>query len=175
MFRYQFTSTIKDLLDAQEAEAVERTGLRRSLRWAIAAIAAMGVMGAGASALEAKTITGIASSILGVIITLSVIYYYVGAGILTRRRIRAHNDPSADVIAEFSDDAIHLEVSGFRTYTRDWSEFGGLIDGAKGVVIYFGDGTVNWLPNRVFSDKAERGELLDFLRKQLADSSFERE
>lgn len=168
MYKYEFTSAIRDLLDAEEADATRTTDLRRSLRWAVALLC--GAL--GLASLSALRLPGYSwQPFIPFLLCCYGVYYFVVAGYVRGRRICRGNDPSREVRVEFRDDCLELAVSDYGTYRRDWHELLLFTDAARGVLLYFDDGTVNWLPDRVFRDRTEKKELIEFLKSQSARSS----
>lgn len=164
MYKYRFTSTVQDLLDAEEADATERSGLRKILRWAVAVICATGVV----AAIEAFISLGYRiEQLIWLVLGSYGVYYFVLSGYVRRHRIRKRNAPSMDISVEFQEDCIEIAVSDYGTYKRDWCELLSYVNAAKGVLLHFRDGTVNWLPNRVFRDMEEKRELIEFIRTRI--------
>ncbi len=159
-YKYHFTSTLNDLLDAEEADAT-RTAGRRSLRWVVAGIGAGGVF----SAIHQLSTSHVGwYSIAGLVVGSYIVYSSVLVTYVRRRRIRRDNPPSVDIALRFGEGGVQVELVGYGTYERKWTELVKFADAAKGVLLYFDDGTVNWLPNRIFRDKAEKRALLGLLR-----------
>jgi hypothetical protein len=162
VYQYQFTSTIKDLLDAEDADATERS-VRKSLRWAIAVIGAAAVV----TAVEEFILMGLSiQPVMRLLLGGYAVYYFAVARYWKRREIRRQNASSLDVAFEFRDTYLEIRASENGTYKREWNELLDVKLAARSVLLYFADGTVNWLPNRVFRDKAEKMELVQFLRSR---------
>lgn len=159
VYKYQFTSTVEDLLEAEEAERTARSA-RAPFRWILALLGAVW-LSAGIIAFDWSSLSWrpIVWSLLGA----GVLYCFVIRPYLRRGRIK-RGDPRQDVALKFCDDFIKIEISGFGDFTRKWEDLVEFIDARKGVIFYFNDGAVNWLPGRVFSDKRERKKFVEFLR-----------
>lgn len=158
--RYRFTSTVSDLLEAEEAERTARS-VRAPFRWVISLLGvAWLVTGLFTLSFSSPSWRPVAWIILGV----GVLYYFAIRPYQRRSRIRETNAPEQDIAVEFDDDCIKLEIGNVGNFARGWDELVGFIDARKGIVFYFSDGVVNWLPNRVFSDKTERDGLVAFVQ-----------
>lgn len=167
MQSFKFTSTVDDLLDAEDADMTERTGLRRSLRYAASTLAAVW-------ALSGLLVVGLQrygwAPFIWTLLGGLVVYYLVGRSYLSRRRIRLSNPPSADIVAEFRVDQMQIDVAGHGTYRREWDELVQFRNTAQGILLYFSDGTVNWLPARAFGSGEEKQSLVDLLGSKLVAS-----
>lgn len=95
---------------------------------------------------------------------VGVIYYFVAKPWARRRRIKKSNEPQQDLALEFHDDHIKLAIGGVGDFIRKWGELVEFIDTRKGIIFYFSDGVVNWLPKRVFTDDQERLKFVEFLQ-----------
>lgn len=167
MQRYEFTSTTNDLLDAEEADITERTGLRRLLRYTISALATIwAASGLFALGLGRHGWIPLIWFIAGVLVA----YHLVGRSYLSKRRIRLSGTCSTGVIVEFHVDYIQVEIASSGIYQRKWNELLGFRDATQGILLYFSDGTVNWLPSRIFANKADREATIDLLRAKSAVS-----
>lgn len=160
MYTYRFTSTINDLLDAEEADTTERT-MRRSLRWVVAAIGVAGIV-AAIDALRSSPYAW--EFVVGLVACGYIVYYFAIASYVRRRSIRRNNPLSTDIALQFREDGIEIELVGQGTYTRGWQELLKFAHARKGTLLYFDDGTVNWIPDRVFRDGEEREAFLVYLR-----------
>ena len=158
MYRYQFTSTTKDLLEAEEAE--RSSFLRRPLRVALIVLA-MAWLGAGlATFVRRPALQPLVWICLGTV----VLYYLAVRPRRQRSGIRTNNAARQDVTLEFADEGLNVEISGVGQFTRRWDELAGITHTGQGILFYFADGVKNWLPNRVFAIEQERGTFLEFLK-----------
>jgi hypothetical protein len=160
MFRYQFTSTVEDLLEAEEAERTARS-VRASFRWLIV-IFGVAWLVIGVIAFDFNK--PVWRPIVWVLIGLGILYFFAIKPYFTRSRIKQNNAARQDLILEFDDDSLRLQISGVGSFTRRWEEFTGFTDTNKGILFYFSDGIVNWIPNRVFSGTSERNNFIEFLK-----------
>jgi len=161
MHRYEFTSTIDDLLEAEKAE--RELSLRVPFRWAIATL---GIAWLVAGVTKFVNQPG-GQSLVWMCLGLGVLYYSVLNPIRRRGRIRRDNAPREELILEFDDEHMSLAVSRV-TFTRHWDELAGFSDTPKGVLLYFSDGIKNWLPNRVFASPTDRMDFLELLERHYA-------
>jgi hypothetical protein len=162
MYRYEFTSTVDDLLEAEEAE---RSRLMRGpFRWLAVALG-VAWFAAGLVALVKQPTW---QAFIWVCLGTGVLYYFVIGPRERRTRIKSNNVERQELTLEFAHDRMTLGVSGHGQFTRQWNELAGIADTDKGILFYFTDGVKNWLPNRVFTSEAERGSFLEFLKGRTA-------
>lgn len=165
MYRYQFKSTIEDLLAAEEADRIVHS-VRAPFLWTIVLLG-IAWLAAGVVAFDWSNPTW--RPAVWVLLGIAVIYYFVIRLYIRRSRIKKGNAPQQDLVLEFHDDGINLGISGLGDLTRKWEELVEFVDSKKGIIFYFNDSVVNWLPDRVFRDKEERKKFIEFLHgRQLA-------
>lgn len=167
MYRYQFTSTVEDLLEAEEAERTA-CSVRAPFRWVIALFGGAWLV-AGVIAFDWSNFSW--RPIVWLLLGIGILYYFVIRPYLRRSRIKENNAPQQDLILAFDDDSVNLEISGVGNFTRKWEELVDFIDTQKGIIFYFSDGVVNWLPDRVFSDRGERSQFIEFLQQHQVQES----
>ena len=158
MYRYQFTSTIADLLEAEEAE--RSAFIRRPFRWAIVVLGLVWLASGLAALVRQPTWRPLVWTCLG----LGVLYYLVVSPRRRRSRITSSNAARQECTLEFADDGVNLGISGVGQFTRQWDELAAITDTDKGILFYFSDGVKNWLPNRVFASEMEKGNFVEFLK-----------
>ncbi len=161
MYKYQFTSTVEDLLEAEEAERAACSA-RARFRWVIALLGVAWLV-AGVLAFDWSNPSW--RPVVWLLLGVGVIYYFVVRPYLRRSRIKENNAPQQDLILEFHDDYMKLEVSGVGKFTRKWEELVEFVDARKGIIFYFSDGVVNWIPDRVFADGGERNRFIEFIQR----------
>ena len=160
MYKYQFTSTVEDLLEAEEAERSARF-VRAPFRWVIALLGVAWLV-AGVLAFDWSNPTW--RPVVWLFLGVGLLYYFVIRPYLQRSRIKENNAPQQNLALEFNDNCIKLGISGVGDFTREWEELVEFTDTRKGIIFYFSDGVVNWIPDRVFFDKEERNKLIEFLQ-----------
>lgn len=161
MYKYQFTGTVEDLLEAEEAERTARSA-RAPFRWVVALLGIAWLV-AGVIAFDWSNLSW--RPVVWILLGIGVLYYFVIRPYLRRSRIKESNAPKQDLVLEFHDDCIKLGISGVGDFTRKWEELVEFIDARKGIIFYFSDGVVNWIPDRVFTDKGERNKFIEFLQE----------
>ena len=159
MYQYQFTSTIEDLLDAEKVE--RSASIQTSMRW-IVVIMGLAWIVVGVIAFDLNK--PIWRPLIWIFIGIAILYLFIIRPYFKRNRIKRNNASHQDLMVEFLDDCIKLHITGVGDFTRQWEEFAGFIDADKGILFYFNDGIVNWLPNRVFTNIGARNGLVEFLR-----------
>ncbi len=165
MYRYEFTSTLEDLLDAEKAERTVRVG--RLFFRMLAILIGVGWLVSGFVAIGQSQLGW--KPVMWLIFGCGILYYFIIWPGRRRARIKRNNAPEKNVSVEFRDMCIRLHVDGQGEYVRRWDELVDVFVARKGVAFVFDDGVVNWLPNRVFHDDDERRRLIEFVldrRKQ---------
>lgn len=158
MYKYQFTSTIQDLLDAEKADRTERS-VHEPFRWIIILMGIAWFM-IGIITLNQQN----TKSVLWILIGSLILYIFSIKPYFKRQRIRKSNSASQDIILEFDDDRFMIQIKNVGEFVRKWEELNGFVDTAKGTLFYFNDGIINWLPNRVFGNDLERNNFKEFIR-----------
>lgn len=161
MYKYQFTSTVEDLLEAEEAERTARSA-RAPFRWLIALLGVAWLV-AGVFAFDWSNLSW--RPVVWLLLGVGVIYCFIFRTYLRRSRIKENNAPQQDIALEFHDDYMKLEISSVGEFTRKWEELVEFIDARKGIIFYFSDGVVNWIPDRVFADGEERNRFIEFIQE----------
>lgn len=137
MYRYRFTSTNEDLLEAEEAE--RSSFLRRPLRVAIIVLGLAWLAAGLATFIRHPALQPLVWTCLGA----GVLYYFVVRPRRRRSRIMTSNAARQDLTLEFADDGLNLGISGVGQFTRRWDELAGTTDTDKGILFYFTDGVKN--------------------------------
>jgi hypothetical protein len=167
-YSIEFTSTVGDLIDAYEAKRMSR--ISRDYRWAYI------VMGWGWFTLAIvawlKVVPRVRADrwwqpLLPLVLGAGLLWYNLVEPIFQKRRIRADNPASQELHLDFESNGIQIQAQGIRNFKRTWDELDGVINARKGVLMFFTDGIVDWLPQRVFQNTAEKDALYSFLCHQL--------
>ena len=168
MYQYSFISTTSDLLDAKEAG--------RTARWARAPfrllLIVLGIVWFIAGIVTFNPSNLIGRSIIWLLLGTGVIYYFLINPLIIRSRIKK-SAGNYELVIEFDNDRININAGDTGRFLRKWEELTSFVDAKKGIVFYFDDGIVNWLPNRVFNGKTERDKFLGFLRDKKNQSNNE--
>lgn len=159
IYQYRFVSTIQDLLEAEEAERTARL-FRAPFRWIIILLGVLWLL-AGIFTFDASNLSW--RPIVWLLLGVGVIYYFVAKPYLRRRKIRLNNSSQQELVLAFYDDCITIEAGATGSFTRSWNEFLTFIDTPKGIIFYFDDGVVSWLPKRLLPTQEEREVFIDFL------------
>jgi hypothetical protein len=167
-FSIEFTSTVDDLLQAYEAKRISL--LSRDFRWAHI------VMGWGWVTLAIvawlKVFPRVRADkwwqpLIPLTLGAGLLWYNVAEPFFRKRRIQANNPTSQKLHLDFVSDGIQIQAEGIGTFKRTWDELGGVINAKQGLLMYFTDGIVNWLSQRVFQNPAEKEALFSFLYDQI--------
>jgi hypothetical protein len=156
IYRFQGTST--DLLDA---DTVSRSvaSPRPFLRWALVVLAVLWMAG-GTAALMSGAGAGALPAGLGAM----VIYQYVLAPQMKRRRIVKDNAATEDVVMTFDENTIEIEAVGAGRRVMRWSDVAFYAERRHGILLSFINRTATWLPQRAFAGAEDRTALIAFLR-----------
>jgi hypothetical protein len=157
MYKYQFTSTIKDLLDAEKADRSERS-VHAPFRWIIILLGSAWLMIGIITLSHPNT-----KSVLWILLGVLTLYFFSIKPYVNRQRIRKSNSASQDITLEFDDNRLVIQIKNIGEFIRKWEELNGFVDTDKGFIFYFDDGVVNWLPNRVFVSDLDRKNFKEFL------------
>lgn len=163
MFKYQFTSTVDDLLEAEQTGREFRS-IRTPFRWIIIVLGivwfVMGILAFDFSNPSWRPIfwLGLGGGIF---------YYFVVGPYLRRREIKKNNAYQQDLLIEFNDEGMKIVIKDVGEFNRGWGELIEYLVTSKGVIFYFNDDVVNWLPRRVFEGEEERDNLIGFVRKKI--------
>ncbi|MBI4831954.1 MAG: hypothetical protein HY801_10465 [Candidatus Lindowbacteria bacterium] len=163
MYRFQFTSTLEDLLAAEKAESDSKS-MRAPFRWAIVSFG-FALIAAGVATFDMAKYGW--TPVLKLALGLGIVVRFSVQPFLRRRRIKKTNAPRKDITLEFAEDCLRIEVSGVGKFTRWWDEVLSVNDTEKGVTFHFSDGIANWLPNRVFTDAVDRDNFIRFVSSHL--------
>jgi hypothetical protein len=169
-YSIEYTSTCGDLIQGYEAERICRGS--RADRWVLI------ILGWGWFILPfvvwLKVFPNVRADkwwqpLIPLILGAGLLWYHVAQPFLRRRRIRANNPSSQKLHLEFMDDGIQVHAEGIGSFKRTWDELAGVVNTKKGLLIYFIDGVVNWLPQRIFQSEEAKRSLFSFLYGHLPD------
>jgi len=88
---------------------------------------------------------------------------------LAARRIRLSDAEDQKLELTFNEEGILIK-SGASEARREWSQFSACSKTRKGVPFSFSDGTTKRLPMRVFDQKSDIADFIDFVEKKLSES-----
>jgi len=168
MYRYQFTSTIEDLLDAEAARRATHSW-RQTVRWILTGAGVFALL-AGMSVFEfaQPRVVPFFWTVAG-----ACVAYIAGLRpYLEQRRQRNNIAKIQDVAIEFGDTGMQLQIGEVGYTRRRWQDLTGYQASDKGILFYFMDGVVNWIPDRAFANKTERQNLIDFLESRIGRSDL---
>jgi YcxB-like protein len=168
-YSIEFISTREDLVQAFEAERTATSGMRRAVRWCIVGMGWLWLAGAVCFWTKASRSQLIIWLSLGV----AIIWSNVMKPFFKRWRIRTTAPASQKLGVEITEDGIHIEADGGGAFSRTWDELDGVIDCDEGILVYFTDRIVNWLPRRVFTDSKTKAELYSYMRQRLLNAENE--
>lgn len=163
-FRYCYTSTIDDILNAQKANWRGKTGIRGAFRILITILSvgflAGGILFWGHTENKMQPIIWL---VMGGVIFL----IYVVKPFLQCQRIRKQNPKEQSLTLCIDDEGIKVEAQSVGNLVRRWDEIGSIQQVKEGLLFHFKDGIVNLLPKRVFQRTNEAAELLKFIHVYL--------
>lgn len=170
-FAIEFTSTWDDLIQAFEAERIGRRS--RADRWVLI------IMGWGWFILAIVAWLEVFPQIrahtwwqplLPLTLGGGLLWHNVANPFLRKRQIRANNPASQKVQFIILSDGIQIQAAGIGTFKRTWDELAAAINAKEGLLIYFTDGTANWLPQRAFQNDRMKAELHALLVQRLVEN-----
>ena len=172
-YRINFTSTREDLVQAFETERTAVSGMRRWVRWLIVAMGCAWLLGAAAFFTGHLKDRQWWLPIIWLVLGVSILWSNVVRPFMKRRHIRETAASSQELKLEFTQDGIHIEAPGAGVFDRTWDELDGVRSCDEGMLVYFTDGSVDWLPRRVFPDDATKNALHAFLLQRMEQISAE--
>ena len=161
-YRYSFTNTTKDLLDAHDAHTPRARGVRRLLRLFLIMVGLFWVYRpiwlffTGSPEFDSK-------KVLMWLGGCAILWVNLIWPLLERRKLKRDTLPELEVIIEFGNDAISIQPSNTPTFVRSYEEVADMVPCKKGMLISFTDDQVNWLPKRVFKNELEMKLLQKFI------------
>lgn len=167
-YAIEYTSTRSDLIQGYEAERISHRN--RGDRWVLI------ILGWGWFILPIVTWLKIFPNVranhwwqpfIPLILGTVLLWYNVVQPFLRKRRIRVNNPASQKLRLDFLSNGIQIQAEGVGTFKRTWDELAGVVNTKKGLLIYFTDGIVNWLPQRVFQNMEAKRSLFSFLYHQI--------
>lgn len=167
-YSIEYISTCDDLIEAYEGERISHRS--RADRWVLI------ILGWGWFILPfvvwLKVFPNVRADkwwqpFIPLIMGAGLLWYNVIEPFLRKRRIRANNPTSQKLHLEFISDGIQIQAEGIGTFKRTWDEFAAVVNTKKGLLIYFTDGIVNWLPQRVFQNMEAKRSVFTFLYNQI--------
>jgi hypothetical protein len=111
--------------------------------------------------------------IIWLVLGVSILWSNVVRPFMKRRHIRETAASSQELKLEFTQDGIHIEAPGAGVFDRTWDELDGVRSCDEGMLVYFTDGSVDWMPRRVFPDDATKNALHAFLLQRMEQISAE--
>jgi len=174
-YRISFTSTNEDLIQAFEAERTAMLGMRHGVRWLIIGMGCMWLFGAVAFFSGHLKDRQWWLPIIWLALGVGILWTHVVKPWLRRRHIRQNAAAAQDLKLEFRQDGIQIEAPGVGVFNRTWEELDGARNCDEGLLVYFIDGTVDWLPRRVFPNDSTKAALHAFLLEKIVVAETESE
>ena len=169
--RISFTSTQEDLIQASEAEQTTVSGMRRGVRWGVIGLGWMWLLGAVVLWDQARRQWWL--PLIWLALGISILCSNVVRPFMRRRHIRKTARAAQELTLEFTTGGIHIEAPGAGVFDRTWNELDGARNCDEGVLVYFIDGTADWLPRRVFPNDATKNALHAFLLERMEQVSID--
>mgnify|MGYP001034670325 CR=1 FL=1 len=159
IYRFSFISTTKDLLDAYEASSTLRRSVQPFFRFLLLLLGLLWAVGPVIAVFVGVPLRfdfpGVLTDVLVWLGGCAIVWYYMIQPMRKRRQVRRKSPPEQDVVVEFSEDTLTIQALGAPNFHRSWEEVAAAVPCKKGMLFSFTDGTVNWLPKRVFSNDEE--------------------
>ena len=144
--------------------------MRPFYRWCVLAMGFAWVGSAAAAALGALETEPRWLPIVWLVIGSAVLYWLWVKPLSVRHEIRQNQPKSVPIAIDFNRDSIAITINESDGFTRPWIEVAGVVQAEPGILLIFGDGVVNLLPNRVFDDPEQRAELIEFAKNQSSEA-----
>ncbi len=157
-YKFNFTSTHKDLIDSYKAMRNARSGLSSWSRGAILLLGLMWLLGFIFISPEDVDFT---KSLIWFALGLFIVWNIVIKPYLEIKHIKESNEPEQAINLVFTDDYIEAISEEGERFTRKWDEVEAFQGFRKGVLIGFSDGIVNWLPLRVFESHEHKKQFVN--------------
>jgi hypothetical protein len=165
-FAFEFTSTTRDLLDAYTAHVTMATGMRPFFRWVMALFGVLYVA-LFFDELFSPSAEGTWQPYVWLSLGSWLSWRNLVRPLLEQRKIRKQNPPTQQITVRFDPDGIQIDVHDVDFFHRKWNELQTVQTAHKGILLYFMDGAVNWLPHRIHSSETEKQQFTHFLKHQL--------
>jgi hypothetical protein len=165
-YQFHFTETASDAMDAYDAVRTASTGMRSWARFLAAALGLFFLFGVAIAIASPSKVSWWQFAIWLGIGSGAAWRFIVEPGAI-RRRLR--KSPAQPIDVGVSDVGITARVGVQEPVQRYWGELAGVLPASRGLAIGFRDGTISWLPERVFANPAARIELEAFIRSKLPE------
>lgn len=174
-FEFEYTSTLQDLLDGFDADRTTRTGMRWWARAGVASLGLMWLFGAVSVLFADKPPRPSWLPLVWLVLGVSITWRFIIQPRLLVAAIRRENAAPQSLTLVFDASGIGGKLVGEGEFHRPWRELLFFAPAEKGITFRF-DYSLHWLPNRVFTDAAERDALIHYVKHaldQLPDSDPE--
>jgi len=172
-YRIAFTSTREDLIQAFDAERTAVSGMRRGVRWIIIGMGWAWLLGAVLSMFYSQKSSNGWQPVVWLLLGVAILWNEVFKPFWKRRHIRNTAPIAQGLLLDFTEDGIRIDAQGVGTFNRNWDELDGTTNCDEGILVYFTDGTVDWLPRRVFPNDATQKALYAYLLQRLFGADAE--
>lgn len=167
MYKYKFTTTVDDLLTA-ENESRSAQFARTSFCWVTSSFGMILIV---SGILSYIFYNQNLKPIIWICIGYFIIYYFFIKIYTYRNKVKRNNYQKQDISIEFYNNYINIHSDNNGNLIRRWENLIEFVELKKGIIFYFDDGVINWLPNRVFLDKQEQADFIAFLKKHQSQES----
>jgi hypothetical protein len=159
MYQFKFKSTIDDLL---KAERIDRNlkSFHIVVRILLVLICFL-FLGIGVIDIFFSHIN--IRALIWICIGLLIFFFLFLLPIINKRIIIKNNMIEVYVSIKFYDDCIKININNVNNYIRNWEELKFIKNSEDGILFFFSDNVINWLPRRVFTDENEKKIFLNFL------------
>jgi hypothetical protein len=166
-FTFELTSTHRDLIDGLDADRTARTGMRW---WARAGVAGMGLLwlfGSLVVMLRDKPARPSWLPFVWLLLGSLITWQFIVQPRLAAWSIRRKNVAAQHVKLVFDASGISATIAGEGDFHRPWRELEVFHVAKKGIMFGFEGSPLHWLPNRVFTDAAQRDAFIEYVTQTL--------
>ena len=163
-YKFEFNSTHQDLIDSYTAVKNSTSGLSD---WSRGAILILGFMWLVGFIFLAPKTDNMYQAIIWLVLGVFIIWKVGFKPYLEKKHIKDTNDENQKVALLINNEGITAFSQDGHSRLVKWENIEIIESAKKGIFIGFDDGLVNWLPNRLFSNKNERNEFIDSINSKI--------
>lgn len=152
-YKFNYTSTHKDLIDSYNAVRNAQSGLST---WSRGLVFMLGVMWLLGFIFLAPRADNLWQPLIWLVLGCTIVWKVAIKPYLEVKYIKESNEPEQKVNLVFSDNQIEAISEDGESFIRKWDEVDAFQGFNNGVFVGFSDGVMNWLPARVFESKRQK-------------------
>ncbi|MHC9510641.1 hypothetical protein [Kangiella sp. M94] len=157
-YSFKYVSTHKDLIDSYNAVRNASSGLSG---WSRGLILLLGLMWLLGFIFLAPRANNIWQPLVWLGLGIFIVWKIAIKPHLEKKYIKETNESEQEVNLEINDVEIKATYPSGEYLSRKWEELEAFQGFKKGVLMGFSDGTLTWLPLRVFNGKKEKNKFIN--------------